>query len=130
MSNRINNMDISPMNKYYEISNKIVEAGTKVYNLSSAQPNVQPDSSYYQALKDIPENINGYSDCRGLEVLRNEFAKYYNNKIQMNKFTQPNSPLKQQKPYTHARAHTVTSCPSESGERNDPHFPLSLPSKS
>ena len=90
MSNRINNMDISPMNKYYEISNKIVEAGTKVYNLSSAQPNVQPDSSYYQALKDIPENINGYSDCRGLEVLRNEFAKYYNNKIQMNKFEKYN----------------------------------------
>lgn len=90
MSNRINNMDISPMNKYYEMSNKIVEAGTKVYNLSSAQPNVKPDSSYYQALKDISENINGYSDCRGLEVLRNEFAKYYNSKIQRNKFEKDN----------------------------------------
>lgn len=90
MSERIDNMEFSPMHKYYEIAKKIEKKGVKVFNLSSAQPNIKTDNSYYNALNNISEKVNKYGNCRGLKELRIEFAEYYNEKIKMNKYKRNN----------------------------------------
>lgn len=86
MSKRIDNIEFSPMHKYYEIAKKLEEDNIKVFNLSSAQPDFNTDISYYNALKGIVEGRNAYGNCRGLRELRIEFAKYYNEKIKKNKY--------------------------------------------
>jgi len=90
MSKRINNMNLSPMHRCYKELSKIEKDGIEVYNLSTAQPTIETDSSYYEALRKLEKSVNGYSDYRGLECLREEFAKYYNEKVGKNKYKENN----------------------------------------
>lgn len=83
MSKRIDNLKISPLHKYYKHAKKIKDEGIKVLDLSSVQPDSKTDISYYQALRDIPEEVNAYGDCKGLQELRIKFSRYYNEKIKI-----------------------------------------------
>lgn len=72
--------------KYDNEIENIEKSGIKIIKLISAQPDIKTDESYYNSLNSINEGINAYSDYRGREDLRKEFAKYYNEKANIKKF--------------------------------------------
>lgn len=90
MSKRIDNMEFSYMHKYAKIIENLENNGIDIINVSSAQPLMNTDITYYDGLKNINQGINMYGDFKGMEELRAEYAKYYNAKIQENKYTKSN----------------------------------------
>lgn len=86
MSKNIDNLSFSSLHKYYDIVEKIKEDNIYVFDLNSTGFAEKTDKSYYQALRKIKSKTNSYGDYRGLEELRIEFSKYYNEKIKINKY--------------------------------------------
>ena len=86
MSKNIDNLRFSTLHKYYDIVEKIKEDGVQVFDLNSTGFAEKTNKSYYQALKKLKRETNSYGDYRGLEELRKQFSKYYNEKTNMNKY--------------------------------------------
>lgn len=86
MSKNIDDLSFSSLHKYYDIVEDIKEDNVYVFDLNSTGFAEKTDESYYQALRRIKNKTNSYGDYRGLEELRMEFSKYYNEKININKY--------------------------------------------
>ena len=86
MSKNIDDLSFSSLHRYYDIVEEIKEDGVYVFDLNSTGFAEKTDKSYYQALRKIKSKTNSYGDYRGLEELRIEFSKYYNEKNNINKY--------------------------------------------
>ncbi len=93
MQKNVTKMRFSSICKFNELVEYIEKnEKVKVFKLNIGQPDIRTDKSYYNGLKTYKNSkkVNSYSDSKGNKELRNEFAKYYNEKIKKNKFDENN----------------------------------------
>lgn len=77
LSNRMNEMGISPIRKLVPYSNKAKEKGIKIYHLNIGEPDIKTPKEYINAIRLYNEDILGYSKSNGLDELIIEISDYY-----------------------------------------------------
>ncbi|MCY6369188.1 pyridoxal phosphate-dependent aminotransferase [Clostridium ganghwense] len=79
ISNRVLNMNFSPIRKLVPFANDAKKRGIKVYSMNIGQPNVVTPDSFFQGLTNYNEKIVKYSDSQGISILINSFIESYKN---------------------------------------------------
>lgn len=79
ISNRVLNMNFSPIRKLVPLANEAKRRGLKVYSLNIGQPNVVTPDSFFQGLTNYNEKIVKYSDSQGIHILIDSFIESYKN---------------------------------------------------
>lgn len=77
ISNRVLNMNFSPIRKLVPLANAAREKGIKVYSLNIGQPNAVTPDSFFEGLTNYNEKIVKYSDSQGIPLLIDSFIKSY-----------------------------------------------------
>lgn len=77
ISERIQEMQFSPIRKLSPFAAKAKEEGVKVYPLNIGQPDIETPEGFFDALSNFREHVLAYSDSRGLDVLLDAYKKYY-----------------------------------------------------
>ncbi len=77
LSNRILNMQYSPIRKLVPYSDKAKAEGVRVYELHIGQPDVQTPDSFFDGLQNYKEKIVKYVNSRGLPDLLTAFSNSY-----------------------------------------------------
>ncbi|MCY6959074.1 pyridoxal phosphate-dependent aminotransferase [Clostridium brassicae] len=77
ISNRVLNMNFSPIRKLVPLADDARARGLKVYSLNIGQPNVVTPDSFFQGVTNYDEKIVKYSDSRGIPDLINSFIEAY-----------------------------------------------------
>ena len=76
-SNRILNMQYSPIRKLVPYADEAIKKGVKVYQLHIGQPDVQTPDSFFEGLGNYKERIVKYANSRGITELLESFSKSY-----------------------------------------------------
>lgn len=76
-SNRINEMQLSPIRKLVPLAEEAKKKGKKVYHLNIGQPDIETPKEFYQAIKNYDQDVLAYAFSQGLPVIINSFIKYY-----------------------------------------------------
>lgn len=69
LSNRITNVQESPVRKLVSIANKVKKQGKKVYHLNIGQPDIKTPSVFMDAIKNYDSDVIKYSASNGEPVL-------------------------------------------------------------
>ena len=77
LSNRVLNMNFSPIRKLVPLAQDAEKRGIKVYRLNIGQPNIVTPDSFFDGLSSFKEKIIKYSDSRGIEQLVESFIESY-----------------------------------------------------
>lgn len=84
-SNRISNMQESPIRKLVPYSLKAKANGKKVYPLNIGQPDIQTPEGYFDAVKNFKQDVLAYADSHGDFTLIDKISEYYKkNKMDFN----------------------------------------------
>lgn len=76
-SERISNMQASPIRKLLPLASETKKKGIKVYHLNIGQPDIETPKEYVEAIVDHKDKVLSYADSKGLPVLLDAFAQYY-----------------------------------------------------
>lgn len=76
-SQRVLNMQQSPIRKLIPFADEAKKKGKKVYHLNIGQPDLETPKEFFDAIKEMPSNVIAYSHSAGIMELREAFAKYY-----------------------------------------------------
>ncbi|MDR3258432.1 MAG: pyridoxal phosphate-dependent aminotransferase [Fusobacteriaceae bacterium] len=76
-SNRIQEMNFSPIRKLMPFADAAEKKGIKVYKLQIGQPNIAAPDSFFEGLHNYEGKIIPYSDSKGILPLRETFSKNY-----------------------------------------------------
>lgn len=76
-SNRISNMQESPIRKLVPYSLKAKANGKKVYPLNIGQPDIQTPEGYFDAVKNFKQDVLAYADSHGDFTLIDKISEYY-----------------------------------------------------
>ena len=76
-SNRILEMQYSPIRKLVPYADEAMKNGVKVYQLHIGQPDVQTPDSFFEGLQNYKEKIIKYANSRGVFELLDTFSKSY-----------------------------------------------------
>ncbi|QSX05370.1 pyridoxal phosphate-dependent aminotransferase [Sedimentibacter sp. zth1] len=76
-SNRINEMQLSPIRKLVPIAESAKKQGKKVYHLNIGQPDIETPKEFFEAIKNYDQKVLAYAFSQGLPVLIDSFIKYY-----------------------------------------------------
>lgn len=76
-SNRISNMQESPIRKLVPYSLKAKANGKKVYPLNIGQPDIQTPEGYFDAVKNFKQDVLAYADSHGDFTLIDKISDYY-----------------------------------------------------
>jgi aspartate aminotransferase len=76
-SNRILEMNFSPIRKLMPFADAAEKKGITVYKLQIGQPNIPAPDSFFEGLHNYKEKIVPYSDSKGILPLRETFSKHY-----------------------------------------------------
>ena len=79
ISNRGRNLPASPIRKLVPYANAAKERGIKVYHLNIGQPDIETPERALNAVRNLSDNVIAYSPSQGIDSLREEFARYYQN---------------------------------------------------
>ena len=77
LSNRIKNMQFSPIRKLSSYADSAKGRGINIIGLNIGQPDIPTPEVFFKALNNFPSNVLEYSDSRGIEPLRKSMSKYY-----------------------------------------------------
>ncbi|KXZ39866.1 aspartate aminotransferase [Alkalithermobacter thermoalcaliphilus JW-YL-7 = DSM 7308] len=78
-SNRIVNMQASPIRKLVPYATKAKADGKKVYHLNIGQPDIKTPQSFFDAVKNFNEEVLEYSFSQGMPELIDAIREYYKN---------------------------------------------------
>lgn len=76
-SNRINEMQFSPIRKLVPFAESVKKKGRKVYHLNIGQPDIETPKEFFDAVRNFDEKVLSYAFSQGLPVLIESFIKYY-----------------------------------------------------
>ena len=65
-SNRVQEMQFSPIRKFNPVAAKVKEQGKKVYHFNIGQPDVATPECFMQAIKSFDEAVIKYAESGGL----------------------------------------------------------------
>lgn len=77
ISNRVLEMQASPIRKLSPLADNAKKEGKKVYHLNIGQPDIHTPEIFYEAIKDFRDPVLKYTDSAGIPELINSFIKYY-----------------------------------------------------
>lgn len=76
-SNRISNMQESPIRKLVPYANKAREKGKMVYPLNIGQPDIKTPEGYFNSVKNFKQDVLAYADSHGDFTLIDKISEYY-----------------------------------------------------
>lgn len=77
LSNRVNNMQYSPIRKLTPYAVNARAKGKRVLGLNIGQPDIETPDLFFKAIRNFDEKVLKYSDSRGENVLLDSFINYY-----------------------------------------------------
>lgn len=77
ISNRVLNMQFSPIRKLTPYAEAAKKNGVKVYHLNIGQPDVVTPDTFYAGVKNFNENVLKYANSQGIDSLIDSFIEYY-----------------------------------------------------
>ncbi len=77
LSDRIQQMQASPIRKLVPFSDTAKQQGKHVFHLNIGQPDIPTPEVYYDALKEFKDPVVSYAHSAGMESLRDAIALYY-----------------------------------------------------
>lgn len=78
ISERVNNMQASPIRRLIPYAEKAKKRGIKVLHLNIGQPDIKTPQIYFDYIKNYSHNIDSYSHSAGIAELREKFCEFYN----------------------------------------------------
>lgn len=79
ISNRVMDMQASPIRKLTPLADNAKKEGKKVYHLNIGQPDIHTPELFYEAMRNFKDPVLKYTDSAGIPELKNSFIKYYKN---------------------------------------------------
>ncbi|KNF08946.1 aspartate aminotransferase AspC [Gottschalkia purinilytica] len=76
-SNRIMDMQESPIRKLVPIADKAKKRGKKIYHLNIGQPDIETPKEFFEAVRNFDEQVLEYSSSQGIPELIDGFIGYY-----------------------------------------------------
>lgn len=76
-SQRINEMQLSPIRKLVPLAEAAKKQGKKVYHLNIGQPDIETPKEFFEAIKKFDGKVLEYAFSQGLPSLIDSFIKYY-----------------------------------------------------
>lgn len=77
ISNRIENMQESPIRKLTPLAEKAEKRGKKIYHLNIGQPDIKTPDEFFEKIKKFDQEVLSYSFSKGLPELIDSFVEYY-----------------------------------------------------
>lgn len=77
LSNRISNMQFSPIRKLSPYADTAKKNNIKVYHLNIGQPDVMTPESFFETIHNFDEKVLAYSSSQGINILLESFIEYY-----------------------------------------------------
>ncbi|AZV57068.1 pyridoxal phosphate-dependent aminotransferase [Clostridium sp. AWRP] len=77
LSDRILNMQFSPIRKLAPYAAEAKKRGIKVYHLNIGQPDVLTPDIFFKAISNFKENVLKYTESQGMDALQESFIEYY-----------------------------------------------------
>jgi aspartate aminotransferase len=76
-SQRIDEMQLSPIRKLVPLAEAAKKQGKKVYHLNIGQPDIETPREFFDAIKNYDEKVLAYAFSQGIPELIDSFIKYY-----------------------------------------------------
>jgi len=76
-SNRINNVEFSPIRKLISYEEEALRKGKTIYHLNIGQPDLKTPKEFFQSISDFKEDTLTYAHSRGRKELIEEMMKFY-----------------------------------------------------
>lgn len=76
-SQRIDEMQLSPIRKLVPLAEAAKKQGKKVYHLNIGQPDIETPREFFDAVKNFDEKVLAYAFSQGIPELIDSFIKYY-----------------------------------------------------
>lgn len=76
-SNRVKEMQESPIRKLIPYAEQAKKKGIKVYHLNIGQPDIKTPDIFFEYVKRYSDEIVGYTHSAGVYELREKFTEYY-----------------------------------------------------
>ena len=77
LSDRVLNMQYSPVRKFVPLADEARKNGVKIYEFHIGQPDVKTPDSFFNGLIRYQEKIVKYANSQGLNNLLEAFSEYY-----------------------------------------------------
>ena len=77
LSNRISDMQASPIRKLIPYADQARSNGIKVYPLNIGQPDIKTPKEYYDAVANFDDDVLAYANSHGIPELLDTFEKYF-----------------------------------------------------
>jgi len=77
ISERIENMQESPIRKLEPFAQQAREKGKEIYHLNIGQPDIKTPDEFFDRIKNFDQEVLSYSFSKGLPELIDSFIKYY-----------------------------------------------------
>lgn len=77
LSNRISNMQFSPIRKLSPYADIAAKNNIKVYHLNIGQPDISTPECFFKAISNFDEKVLAYSSSQGINKLIESFIEYY-----------------------------------------------------
>ena len=76
-SQRIKNMQASPIRKLIPIADQVRDKGKKVYTLNIGQPDIKTPKEYFDAINNFKGEVLSYANSHGIPELLSAFVEYF-----------------------------------------------------
>lgn len=76
-SQRIIDMQESPIRKLVPIADEVKKQGKKVYHLNIGQPDIETPKEFFEPIKKFDDDVLAYAHSQGIPELIESFIKYY-----------------------------------------------------
>lgn len=76
-SQRINEMQLSPIRKLVPLADEAKKKGKKVYHLNIGQPDIETPKEFFEAIRNFDQKVLAYAVSQGLPELIDSFIRYY-----------------------------------------------------
>lgn len=76
-SQRIQNMQASPIRKLVPFAEAAKKAGKKVYHLNIGQPDIKTPDEFFEAIENFDKEVLAYAFSQGIPELIDAFIRYY-----------------------------------------------------
>lgn len=77
LSNRVEEMQFSPIRKFNPMAQKAKDAGKKVYHLNIGQPDVETPEVFMEAIRNFDQKVIAYAESGGLPILQDAIIDYF-----------------------------------------------------
>lgn len=76
-SQRIEEMQLSPIRKLVPLAEAAKKTGKKVHHLNIGQPDIETPKEFFEAVKNFDQKVLAYTFSEGIPQLLDSFVKYY-----------------------------------------------------